>query len=90
MPTFKTLILVPLVPKTLMQAITVCKFTQNKRTKLEKGKKPSFGTNFGTLGLNLAPKIFFFRGFYLYYRPWHDVQIKKKEAWLGDEKPTLR
>ena len=31
---------------------------------------------------------------HLYIRPWHDtrapVHIKKKEAWAGDEKPTLR
>ena len=46
----------------LLQAIIVCNFKENYRTKLEKmakNKKTSFGTNFGPFGSNLGPQFFF-------------------------------
>ena len=49
---------------------------------LENSKKPNFGPNFGLLGTNLGPKIFF-RGFYLCWvsgivASYHRIQFQGK------------
>ena len=45
----------------LLQAVIVCNFKENCKTKIEKmaKKKTSFGTDFGSFGSNLGPQIFF-------------------------------
>ena len=62
----------------------------------ENGKKPSFGTDFGHIGPNLGPKIFF-RGFYLCFTldiiaSYHCMQFQGKVmnlTWENCKKPSF-